>query len=397
MNLGGVIDQHINAMGIDDDPVSTIDLSALNQLFNNVLAPTFSPQPLTSTQQLPPMLLQQQRPMLLPPPQQHLDHVAGTDGGLATGGRSNIDQRHVAVLLSLVGPQRVRGRDKKELGSAGIVATAANRYTFRQQDDDHSSSARCQGEDDVVVGQGSASVSNGGAGGRRGRGAAGRRRRAGGGRERGRRGRRLRSQPLGHSALGQDFHARRPGENITRYFDTIPYAIFEICTFKVFSEEALVFLKKHNATKLANVYVQALVNIRDKRKKNSPANVLALANIRRKLWGTLRAKMRPSLGRYIRTLEAANFFMAHSAKVLCAMCQKKHVGCIHHPLEKRWPNCVGCIKTTNLPCTIISLDGRKYTKKIFVKKFEGPTGGDESQRSAAAAVNHVVVCVRVCL
>ena len=60
-------------------------------------------------------------------------------------------------------------------------------------------------------------------------------------------------------------------------------------------------------------------------------------------------------------------------------------------------HCVGCIKTTNLPCTIISLDGRKYTKKIFVKKFEGPTGGDESQRSAAAAVNHVVVCVRVCL
>jgi hypothetical protein len=143
---------------------------------------------------------------------------------------------------------------------------------------------------------------------------------------------------LGHSALGQDFHARRPVENITRYFDTIPYAIFEICIFKVFSEEALVFLKKHNATKLANVYVQALVSIRDKRKKNSPANVLALANIRRKLWGTVRAKMRPSLGRYIRTLEAANFFMSHSAKVLCAMCQKKHVGCIHHPLEKRWPN-----------------------------------------------------------
>jgi hypothetical protein len=85
----------------------------------------------------------------------------------------------------------------------------------------------------------------------------------------------------------------------------------EICTFKFFSEEALVFLKKHNATKLANVYVQALVIIRDKRKKNSPANVLALANIRRKLWGTLRTKMRQSLGRYIRTLEAANFFMSH--------------------------------------------------------------------------------------
>jgi hypothetical protein len=48
-------------------------------------------------------------------------------------------------------------------------------------------------------------------------------------------------------------------ENITSYFDTIPYAIIEICTFKFFSEEALVFLKKHNATKLANVYVQALV------------------------------------------------------------------------------------------------------------------------------------------
>lgn len=130
-------------------------------------------------------------------------------------------------------------------------------------------------------------------------------------------------------------------ENITRYFDTIPYAIFEIYTFKVFSEEALVFLKKHNATKLANIYVQALVIIRDKRKKNSLANVLALANIRRKLWGTLRAKMRPSLGRYISTLEAATFFMSHSAKVLCAMCKKKHVGCIHHPLEKRkgrWPN-----------------------------------------------------------
>ena len=27
--------------------------------------------------------------------------------------------------------------------------------------------------------------------------------------------------------------------------------------------------------------------------------------------------------------------MSHSAKVLCAMCQKKHVGCIHHPLEKK--------------------------------------------------------------
>jgi hypothetical protein len=327
MNLGGAIDQHINAMGIDDDPVSTIDLSALNQLFNNVLAPTFNPQQSTSTQQLP--------LMLLPPPQQHLDHVAGTDGGLATGEQSNVDQRHVAVLLSLVGHQRVHGRDKRELGSAGFVATAANRYTFRQQDDDHSSSARCQGEDDVVVGQGSASVSHGGVGGRRGRGAAGRRWRAGGGRERGRRGRRLRSQPLGHSALGQVFHARRPGENITRYFDTIPYPIFEICTFKVFSEEALLFLKKHNATKLANVYVQALVIIRDKRKKNSSANVLALANIRRKLWGTLRAKMRPSLGRYIRTLEATNFFMSHSAMVLCAMCQKKHVGCIHLPLEKK--------------------------------------------------------------
>jgi hypothetical protein len=106
--------------------------------------------------------------MLLLPPQQHLDHVAGTDGGLATGEQSNVDQRHVAVLLSLVGHQRVHGRDKRELGSAGFVATAANRYTFRQQDDDHSSSARCQGEDDVVVGQGSASVSHGGVGGRRG-------------------------------------------------------------------------------------------------------------------------------------------------------------------------------------------------------------------------------------
>lgn len=114
-----------------------------------------------------------------------------------------------------------------------------------------------------------------------------------------------------------------------------PIAFFEICTFKIISEEALVFLKKHNAIKLANVYMQALVIIRDKRKKNSPANVLALDNIRRKLWGTLRAKMRPSLGRYIRTLEAANFFMSHSAKVLCAICQKKHVGCIHHPLEKK--------------------------------------------------------------
>ena len=114
-----------------------------------------------------------------------------------------------------------------------------------------------------------------------------------------------------------------------------------ICTFKVFTEEALVFLKKHNATKLGNIYVQALVIIRDKRKKNSPANVLPLANIRRKLWGTLRAKMRPPLGRYIRTLEAASFFMSHSAKALYAMCKKKHVGCIHHPLEKRksrWPN-----------------------------------------------------------
>ena len=130
-------------------------------------------------------------------------------------------------------------------------------------------------------------------------------------------------------------------DSITRYFDTIPYAIFEICTFKIISEEALVFLKKHNAIKLANVYMQALVIIRDKRKKNSPANVLALDNIRRKLWGTVRAKMRPSLGRYIRTLEAANFFMYHSAKVMCAICQKKHVGCIRHPLEKRksrWPN-----------------------------------------------------------
>jgi hypothetical protein len=61
MNLGGAIDQHINAMGIDDDPVSTIDLSALNQLFNNVLAPTFNPQQSTSTQQLPPMLLRRDR------------------------------------------------------------------------------------------------------------------------------------------------------------------------------------------------------------------------------------------------------------------------------------------------------------------------------------------------
>lgn len=59
MNLGGAIDQHTKAMGIDDDPVSIIDLSALNQLFNNVLAPTFSHQRSTSTQQLPSMLLQQ--------------------------------------------------------------------------------------------------------------------------------------------------------------------------------------------------------------------------------------------------------------------------------------------------------------------------------------------------
>lgn len=50
MILGGAIDQHINAMGIDDDPVSTIGLSALNQLFNNVLAPPFIPQPSTSSQ-----------------------------------------------------------------------------------------------------------------------------------------------------------------------------------------------------------------------------------------------------------------------------------------------------------------------------------------------------------
>lgn len=50
---------------------------------------------------------------------------------------------------------------------------------------------------------------------------------------------------------------------------------------------------------------------------------------------------------------------------------------------------------------VISLDGRKYTKKIFVekfdKKFEGATGGEESQRSAAAAADQVVVCVPVCL
>lgn len=62
---------------------------------------------------------------------------------------------------------------------------------------------------------------------------------------------------------------------------------------------------------------------------------------------------------------------------------------------------VGCIKTTNLPYTIISLDGRKYIKKIFVEKFdnkfEGAIGGKESQRSAAAAADQVVVCVRVCL
>lgn len=62
---------------------------------------------------------------------------------------------------------------------------------------------------------------------------------------------------------------------------------------------------------------------------------------------------------------------------------------------------VGCIKTTNLPYTVISLHGRKYTKKIFVekfdKKFEGATGGEESQRSAAAAADQVVVCVPVCL
>jgi hypothetical protein len=31
-------------------------------------------------------------------------------------------------------------------------------------------------------------------------------------------------------------------ENITPYFEAIPYAIIEICTFKFFSEEALVFL-----------------------------------------------------------------------------------------------------------------------------------------------------------
>jgi hypothetical protein len=54
------------------------------------------------------------------------------------------------------------------------------------------------------------------------------------------------------------------------------------CSPRVSSD---VFLKKHNATKLANVYVQALVIIRDKRKKNSPANVLALANIPRTLAG----------------------------------------------------------------------------------------------------------------
>lgn len=168
-------------------------------------------------------------------------------------------------------------------------------------------------------------------------------------------------------------------ENITSYFDTILYAIIEICTFKFFSEEALVFLKKHNATKLANVYVQALVIIRDKRKKNSPANVLALANIRRKLWGTLRTKMRQSLGRYIRTLEAANFFMSHSAKVLCAMCQKKHVGCIHHPLEKRksrWPNTAS--GTSRRPTFLTPSSLLTYTKKIFVEKFDNK-------------------CVRVCL
>lgn len=68
--------------------------------------------------------------MMLLPLQQHLDHLVRTDGGLATGGRSTVDQRHVAVVLSLVGPQRVHARDKKELGSAGIVATAANRHTF---------------------------------------------------------------------------------------------------------------------------------------------------------------------------------------------------------------------------------------------------------------------------
>jgi hypothetical protein len=87
--------------------------------------------------------------------------------------------------------------------------------------------------------------------------------------------------------------------------------VIEICTFKFFSEEALVFLKKHNATKLANVYVQALVIIRDKRKKNSPANVLALANIRRKLWGTLRTKIRDDGVRKVGRLDVPDAVFGH--------------------------------------------------------------------------------------
>jgi hypothetical protein len=80
-------------------------------------------------------------------------------------------------------------------------------------------------------------------------------------------------------------------ENITRYFATIPYTIIEICTFKFFSEEALVFLKKQCHKTGKRLRAGSGDHTRQEEEEH-PANVLALANIRRKLWGTLRTKMR---------------------------------------------------------------------------------------------------------
>ena len=277
MNMGEAIDQNINAMGIDDDPVSTIDLSALNQLFNNVLAPTFSPQPSTATKQLPPMLLQQQQPMLLPPPQKHLDHMAGTDGGLATDQTSTsvtsllfsllsdlsasvqeIIKSLALRALSQLPPIAIPSGSKKTI--IHHLPVAKERTTRSSGKGRHQSPmvVPVEEEEDVLPG--------------------------GGGEEKDEKEDEEDEDcvpstwdiPLSVKTFMQDDRATDPHneydieniaddyvENITRYFDTIPYAIIEISTFKFFSEEALVFLKKHNATKLTkvNIFIQPFPTI----------------------------------------------------------------------------------------------------------------------------------------
>lgn len=359
--------------------------------------------------------------MMLLPLQQHLDHLVRTDGGLATGGRSTVDQRHVAVVLSIVGPQRVRARDKKELGSAGIVATAANRHTFgskttithhlpvaKERTTWSSGNGRRQSHMMVPVEEGEDVLPGGG------------------GEEEDEKEDEEDEYyvpstldiPLSVKTFMEDDRATDPHneydieniaddyvENITRYFDTIPYCLLRDLHLQDHIRGGTGLPQETQCHQTGKrLHAGSCDHTRQEEEEQSG--------------------QRPGLGQH--TEEAVGQAPGQDATVARSLHQDAGGGQLLHVSLRQGAVCHISEETRGLhpPSTrkkgkvggqilrrvhqddqpslhVISLDGRKYTKKIFVekfdKKFEGATGGEESQRSAAAAADQVVVCVPVCL